>query len=269
MKAIQRYKLPFILGVVGGIFLAVGLLFPGLDERAKGFVGNLLATAVGIFIGSAITVAVIDELLARRERRSKVERILERVEGLLFDVAARSLWGSQTYEPGDLETDSTTDRFGLEPWPRIITLLSSNSEWNVVRLGANQPAPDELTRLSPRIWDIISVPPDAFPNQNVARKAAVVAMSADDLQRIADEYIPELINDLYDARASSAVITHWVGVIRNTHLPTVDKVFPDHFFPHIAGAIWEVLILLDDAFNEIPHPLRTRGEEQVSDDKIT
>lgn len=268
MKAIQRYKLPLILGAVGAIFLLVGLFVPDLNEGAKGFVGNLFAEAVGVFIGSAITIAVIDKLLAQRERRLRVEKVLKRMEGLLLDVAARSLWGSQTYEPGDLETQSS-NRSELEPWRTIITLLAGGSKWNSVRLGANQPAPDELTRLSPRIWDVIAVPPEGPHHPNVARKAAVVAMCADDLERIAGEFIPELIDDLFDAGASSAVITHWVSVIRHTHLSTVSKDDPDHFFAHVAGAIWEVLILLDDAFEAIPHPLRSNGEEQVSDHEVT
>lgn len=67
MKVIQRYKLPLALGAVAALFLLVGFLIPSLNERANGFVGNLFAEAVGIFAGSAITIAVIDELLARRE----------------------------------------------------------------------------------------------------------------------------------------------------------------------------------------------------------
>jgi hypothetical protein len=83
MKAIQRYKLPLILGAVGVIFLLVGLFVPDLNEGAKGFVGNLFAEVVGVFIGSAITIAVIDKLLAQRERRLRVEKVLKRAEGLL------------------------------------------------------------------------------------------------------------------------------------------------------------------------------------------
>lgn len=264
MEAIQKHKLSLTLGAIGAAFLLVGLLVPDLNECAKGFVGNLIAEGFGVFAGSAITIAVIDELLARRERRSKVHKALKQAEGLLLDVAARALWGSKNYVPGAL-TARSSNQSDLEPWQAIINLLADTNKWDSVRLGANEPAPEELSRLSPRIWDVIAVPPEVPPNLNVARKASVVAGCADDLERIATEFIPELIDDLLDARASSAVITHWVSVFRHTHLTAVGNDGLDHFFSHVAGAIWEVLILLDESFDAIPHPLRPSGKESSSD----
>lgn len=178
-------------------------------------------------------------------------------------MAARALWGSKTYEPDDLETPLIKDS-DLEPWSTIITHLAANDGWNSARLGANEPAPAELMRLSPRIWDVIAIPPEEPPSLNIPRKTEVIATCADDLERIATEFIPDLVDDLFDARSSSAVITQWVSVIRYSHLTAVSNDRPDAFFAHVAGAIWEVLILLDDGFYAIPHPLRHDDEEQAS-----
>jgi hypothetical protein len=261
MKSIRRHKLPILLAAIAIIFLLVGLLIPNLNDAAKGFVGNLFAEAVGIFAGSAITIAVIDELLARRARRLNVERARKQTEGLLLDIAARTLWASQNYEPGDLENLST-DYSALEPWRTIINRLSCNSKWHSARLAANDPSPDELTRLSPRIWDIMPVPSEKPPNPNVARKAAIVSACADDFERIANEWIPELIDDLFEARSSSAVITHWVSVLRHSHLFSLTD-DEDAFFAHTAGAIWEVLVSFDDAYYAIPHPLHGDEEREI------
>jgi hypothetical protein len=140
-NTLRRHKLPILLAAIAIIFLLVGLLIPNLNDAAKGFVGNLFAEAVGIFAGSAITIAVIDELLARRARRLNVERARKQTEGLLLDVAARALWASQNYEPGALENLST-DYSALEPWRTIINRLSCNSKWHSARLAANDPSPE-------------------------------------------------------------------------------------------------------------------------------
>lgn len=255
MKAIQFNKLPVTLAVIGVLFLLIGLLFPNLNSLASGFVGNLFGEAVGTFIGSAITIAVIDEITANRDRQLRFSRARLQAEGILIDVAARALLGSANYKPGDIESRSTTFS-DIEPWRTIISILGHTNGWALQRLGANEPAPDELGRLSPRVWDIIAVPREDSPGLNIARRTAIVEACADDLEWIADEFVPELIDDLFEARQSSAVITHWVYFLRYNCLQQDNAEAQDHFFPHVAAAIWEVLFLFDKSFHDIPHPLR-------------
>jgi hypothetical protein len=260
----HKHKLTLGLGAIAATFLTIGLVRPEVNNEANGFLGNVLAEAVGIFAGSAITIAVIDRIISRSEQTRSLNNALMRAEGLLLDVAARALWASRSYLPDTIERSSADDS-KLESWRAIIAVLADDQGWDASRLSADDPAPAELTLLSPRIWDLMAVPAEKPPSLNVSRRTILLEQCAADFERIANEFIPQIVGDVFEARASAAVITHFVNFLRHDCAKQIASGKQEGFFAHIGGAIWEVLVVFDESYFDIAHPLRDGCEALMSE----